>query len=145
MGRVEGSLEEVPHAALAAGWEGRPRRSQGFPLSSEVGGHRLGGVPPAAPHASLLASLLLCEPWGSLAGSSGPWLGWWGVDGALWVLACLSNATCCWCLSLPAVGEVGQEAPSPREAVAELLCDGGRRHCLQDRPSWGPLGDQAEL
>lgn len=119
MGTVEGSLEEVPHAALTAGGRGghlvEAQEEAGFSSTLRGGGAQARGVPPAAPHASLLASLPLGEPW------RGPWWGPWraptvlravaGTAGCgwsvVWVLACLSKVTPCWCpspgLSLPTV------------------------------------------
>lgn len=77
------------------GWEGRsfwwrPRRRQGFPLPSEVGGHRLGASLLLHPMPACLHPCLSVSP-GEVPGgvpggrppSSGPWLGRRGVDGAL--------------------------------------------------------------
>lgn len=122
---LDGEGGGLPGGGAACGFDCRVGGEPGFSSILRGWGAQAWGVPPAAPHASLLASLPLCEPRGVPGGVLRAVAGTVGVAGALWVLACLSNATHCWCLSLPTVGEAGREVPSPCEAAAELLRDGG--------------------
>lgn len=140
MGRAEGSLEEGPHAALTAGWEG----SQGFPLSSEVGGHRLGAFLPLHPMPACLRPCLSVSPGVSLAGSSGPWLGRW-----VWLELCGF-----WPASLmrPIAGAsvyppwVRLDGRSPLPVRPQQSCSVTVEEALPAGPAQlGPLGDQAEL
>ena len=95
-GRVEGFLEGVLPATLTCrvGGEVILVEAQGFPLSSEVGWPRLGGVAPAAsPNARLLASPPPREhqqcAWWVPTSPQG-----YGRDGRGWVALCLGSGPC---------------------------------------------------